>query len=158
MAQVKTTEIQKYLNSPESGEWRKLCGFGPNTEVNVDHIHARSWGGDDSLFNFVLVEAVVNRYWDQYAAIDKSHKRHGALGWQKCARDVRRPVPQKGRERHLVPHRPAFPLLLSHELDRRDGLAHRARLHGADHGRGPRHARRRCGDAGLGVLFRSVGE
>ena len=90
MARVSTAAIEKYLRSEESGNWRALCGFEQDAEINVDHIHAKSWGGDDSLFNFVLVEAVVNRYWSEYAAVDKSHKRRGARRSQKGACDMQR--------------------------------------------------------------------
>ena len=29
----------------------------------IDHIHPRANGGDDSIFNYVLVEGPVNRFW-----------------------------------------------------------------------------------------------
>ena len=96
-----------YLNSDayraEYGDWRLACGFDPHAEVNVDHIHPESWGGDDSLFNFVLVEGVVNRYWSEYAALDKSHKRFEAQGGRSARLDECQ-VPHQNREPQGLPH------------------------------------------------------
>jgi len=126
MARVSTAAIEKYLHSSESGNWRALCGFEPDAEINVDHIHARSWGGDDSLFNFVLVEAVVNRYWSEYAAVDKSHKRRGARrsntfarGMQRRATGGPRVTPPAGLSAHVcaLPTFARCPRLRAQELD-----------------------------------------
>jgi len=150
LARCKTSDIMRFLNSDEAGNWRAQCGFGPDVEVNVDHIHTESWGGDDSLFNFVLVEAVVNRYWSDYAAVDKSHKRHGAPGWQTCASCAGLEAPRSQQLPHTFP-RLTTRLLHLQAVDRRDRLQNRARLHAHHHGRGEALPRRAGDDGRDGV-------
>ena len=50
--------------------------------VQVDHIHPDAEGGDDSIYNFYLVEGPVNRYWKD--GLNLQHKRAwvGEIGWR----------------------------------------------------------------------------
>jgi len=100
-------DVNEYLRSPESG--RLAHGVRLQARHRGErrpHPPAVMGWGQQPVWNFVLVEGVVNRYWSEYSAVDKSHKRFRSRVTHVTHLDERQ-VPQTGGEPRGLPHTPA---------------------------------------------------